>query len=412
MPTPTNQRDFAVEVVRTLRTAGFESLWAGGCVRDQLLGLSPKDYDVATSARPEEVRNLFGKRRTLAIGASFGVISILGPKALDPIEVATFRADGKYLDGRHPESVSYTTAEQDAERRDFTINGLFFDPLDETVIDYVDGQQDLKARVLRAIGNPRARFSEDKLRMLRAARFAATFDFEIESVTKQAIAEMADQVTSVSAERIGMELRRMLIQRGRLRAFDLLLELGLLGHVLPELGDLSDQDLQATRDLLVGLSEPTLAVALAALLRIKGNPKLGSDVCKRLRFTNKEGERTVWLLQNVDHLEDAQQKPWHVVQRLLAHAGARELMQLFAASEGDNRAALEFCQEKLQLPAAELDPAPLLDGAALIAHGVKPGPNFAPLLEMVRNAQLDGEISDQQQALAKVDQWLASAKRQ
>src|SRR3954453_14301403 len=170
------QRAFALEIAQKLRAAGFEALWAGGCVRDELLGLTPKDYDVATSAKPDQIRDLFGRRRTLPIGASFGVITVLGPREAGQIEVATFRTDAAYSDGRHPDSVTFTTAEHDAERRDFTITGLFYDPVAEQVVDYVGGQEDLQAHILRAIGDPRLRLSEDNLRMLRAVRFAASFD--------------------------------------------------------------------------------------------------------------------------------------------------------------------------------------------------------------------------------------------
>src|SRR3954462_9234325 len=194
MPAPSRQRDFALEIAQKLRDAGFEALWAGGCVRDELLGLTPKDYDVATSATPEQIRDLFGLRRTLPIGAAFGVITVLGPRPTGQIEVATFRTDAAYSDGRHPDSVSFTTAEHDAQRRDFTINGLFYDPIAEKVVDYVKGQEDLKRRTIRAIGDPHLRLSEDKLRMLRAIRFAAAFSFNIDPDTLQAIQEMAPQI--------------------------------------------------------------------------------------------------------------------------------------------------------------------------------------------------------------------------
>jgi poly(A) polymerase len=212
-----SQREFALDVVKRLRDAGHNALWAGGCVRDQLLGLSPKDYDVATSALPDAVRDLFGRRRTLAVGASFGVITVLGGKPLEPIEVATFRTDGDYRDGRRPESVAFTDAEHDAQRRDFTINGLFYDPLEERVVDYVGGVADIEARVVRAIGDPRRRFGEDKLRMLRAVRFAATYGFALDPDTLAAIRDMAAGVTAVSGERIGGELRRVLTHRLRRR---------------------------------------------------------------------------------------------------------------------------------------------------------------------------------------------------
>src|SRR5262245_26238906 len=187
MPDPARQHAFALEIAQKLRGAGFEALWAGGCVRDELLGLVPKDYDVATSATPDQIRSVFGHRRTLPIGAAFGVITVLGPRAAGQIEVATFRTDAQYSDGRHPDSVSFTTAEHDAQRRDFTINGLFFDPVASRVVDYVGGQDDLNRRILRAIGDPRLRLSEDKLRMLRAVRFAAAFQFTIEPATLRAI---------------------------------------------------------------------------------------------------------------------------------------------------------------------------------------------------------------------------------
>ena len=205
MPDSSHQREFALEIAKRLRTAGFESLWAGGCVRDELLGIPPKDYDIATSATPDQIRDLFGRRRTLPIGAAFGVVTVLGPRTAGQIEVATFRTDAAYSDGRHPDSVSFTTAEHDAQRRDFTINGLFYDPIAETVVDYVGGQNDLNLRTIRAIGDPRLRIGEDKLRMLRAIRFAAAFDFTIDPATFAAIQQMAGEILTVSAERIGME---------------------------------------------------------------------------------------------------------------------------------------------------------------------------------------------------------------
>src|SRR5437773_6759644 len=194
------ERDFAVQVVRRLRDAGHEALWAGGCVRDELLGLVPKDYDVATDARPEQVRRLF--RRTVAVGLSFGVVEVLGPPGeagLLKVQVATFRSDVSYSDGRHPDEVVFASPQEDALRRDFTINGMFFDPLDNQLIDYVGGQEDLQAKLLRAIGDPTARFAEDKLRLLRAVRFATRFDLTLDPATEHAIRAMADQVTVVSA---------------------------------------------------------------------------------------------------------------------------------------------------------------------------------------------------------------------
>ncbi len=192
------QRQFAVAVVQQLRSTGFEAYWAGGCVRDQLLGRTPKDYDVATNATPPEIRDVFGRRRTLAIGAAFGVVTVLGPPGAGPIEVATFRRDDGYSDGRHPDTVTFTSAEEDALRRDFTVNGLFYDPVDEQVIDYVGGREDIERQVLRAIGDPKDRFTEDKLRMLRAVRLTSTLAFALDAPTVEAIQEMAGEISVVT----------------------------------------------------------------------------------------------------------------------------------------------------------------------------------------------------------------------
>ncbi len=211
------EREFAIDVVRTLQNAGHTALWAGGCVRDELLGLTPHDYDVATSARPEQLRPLFRKRNE--IGAHFGVVQVIGPRADDgewlTIEVATFRSDGTYTDGRRPDTVTFSSPEEDAQRRDFTINGMFFDPLKGELIDYVGGRADLAAKVLRAIGNATERFTEDKLRILRAARMATRFALEIEPQTHAAARAMAAEIRVVSAERIAEELRKLLVHPNR-----------------------------------------------------------------------------------------------------------------------------------------------------------------------------------------------------
>src|SRR5207249_4152054 len=230
------EREFAVSVVRRLQEAGHQALWAGGCVRDELLGLVPKDYDVATSARPDEVRRLF--RRTVAVGASFGVVNVLGPRAEDPplqVEVATFRSDVGYSDGRRPDQVVFSSDREDALRRDFTINGMFFDPIAGKLIDYVGGQEDLEARLLRAIGDPAVRFAEDKLRMLRAVRIATRFDLTLDPPTANAVRAMAPEITVVSAERIAKELRALLVHARRAHGMNLMFDLGLVTPILPEL---------------------------------------------------------------------------------------------------------------------------------------------------------------------------------
>lgn len=408
MSAENSQRDFAIQIVQQLRAAGHEALWAGGCVRDQLLNLEPKDYDVATSARPDEVRELFGKRRTLAIGAAFGVISVLGGRSREPIEVATFRTDGVYEDGRHPTEVVFTTAEQDAQRRDFTINGLFYDPLEDNVIDYVGGRQDLQAQIVRAIGDPRARFDEDKLRMLRAVRFAATFGFQIEADTLAAIEEMAEQITMVSAERIGMELRRMLVDPQRARAVSLLESTGLLQHTIPTWAgeSLPKENYQDILAALDRLESPSLPVALAVLLSASESAAAGPVAARALRYTNKEGELTGWLMTHESHIGRAQKMPWPIMQRLLVHPAARELIALHEAIVGGEDEGASFCRKKLNLPAETLNPPPLVDGAGLIAHGVSPGPAFAELLDHLRDAQLEQRIADRQQALDLADEWL------
>jgi tRNA nucleotidyltransferase/poly(A) polymerase len=432
MPDSARQRAFALEIVQKLRAAGFEALWAGGCVRDQLLGLVPKDYDVATSAKPEEIRDIFGRRRTLEIGAAFGVVTVLGPRAAGQIEVATFRSDAAYSDGRHPDSVSFTDAEHDAQRRDFTINGLFFDPVAQEVVDYVGGQEDIRRRVIRAIGDPRLRFGEDKLRMLRAVRFAAAFEFEIEPETMRAIQEMAGEVTSVSAERIGMEIRRILIDPRRARAVELLRDTGLLAHVLPEVAALSPDEFHETARVLAALKAPTLPLALAALLsteyRVRRTmralaapsdslpvgeplgraPQIAQTVGRRLRYTNKEIERAAWLLVKLPHIADAAVLPWPKLQRILIHDGAAELLALGEAVAGPNDPALAFCRDRLAWPADRINPPPLVDGSDLISHGMAPGPRFAALLEEIRDAQLNGEITSREEALALADRLRAA----
>ncbi len=400
---PPSQREFALEVVRQLRAAGHEALWAGGCVRDALLGVSPKDYDVATSALPEQVRTVFGRRRTLPLGAAFGVITVLGPKHAGQIEVATFRTERDYADGRRPDRVAFTTAEHDASRRDFTINGLFYDPVDELVVDYVDGQVDLRDKVIRAIGDPAQRFDEDKLRMLRAARFAAALGFRIEHNTAQAIVEHAKEITVVSAERIGSELRRMLLDAKRAMAVALLQELALLPVVLPELSDYLPDDMSAFDNASKRLCQPSLSVVLACLLHPHVEPIAIGRRAKALKFTRKESERAQWLSEHVSEIAGAASKPWSQVQPFLAHDGGAELVALYQALHGEDNDS-RFCRSKLALPVEELDPPPLLSGGDLVQQGHKPGPLFSSLLSRIRSAQLDGEIATPEQAIHWVQQ--------
>lgn len=412
---PQAARRFAVQVVRQLRHAGFQALWAGGCVRDHLLDLCPKDYDVATDATPEQIRAVFRHRRTLAVGQAFGVITVLGTRESGHVEVATFRRDAEYSDGRHPDHVTFSTAEEDARRRDFTINGLFFDPLEERVFDYVGGQADLQRRLVRAIGDPLARIAEDKLRMLRAVRIASSFDFALDPETLAAVQRQAHEIVIVSAERISAELRQMLVHRSRRRAVELLNEAGLLEVMLPEFRGwapdggicLDDSPWRRTLAILERLQEPTFAVALAALVRTFVHPSGEivpevERICDRLRLSNAERVGAEWLLTHETQARRARQLPWPQLQRLLIHPRVGELMDYIRAVAevcDGSVAEIEYCRQKLALPREELDPPPLLTGDDLKAHGVRPGPLYREILGAVRDAQLENRIHTAQEAL-------------
>ena len=383
------ERDFAIEAVRTLQHAGFRALWAGGCVRDELLGLAPQDYDVATDARPEQVQKLF--RRSLAIGAAFGVIEIIGPRLADgthhTIEVATFRSDGSYTDGRRPDSVVYSSPEEDAQRRDFTINGLFFDPIAEQLHDFVGGQADLRAKILRAIGDPMSRFIEDKLRVLRAVRIAARFELSIDPATLEAAKRIAPEIAVVSAERIAEELRKLLAHPNRARGVELLNRFDLsltLFHELRQPLAVSPLPPEATFEL-------ALALILSTLTK-----KQVEAVADRLKLSTAEKSRIAWLVANRDSLVAAESMKLSKLKPILAHPGAAELVELHRAI-GHNVA---FCERMLnETPPEELDPPPLVTGEDLIAMGLKPGPRFKPLLDAARAAQLDGEIRSKEDGL-------------
>lgn len=393
------QREFAVEVVRKLRDAGHQALWAGGCVRDALLGHAPKDYDVATSALPDQVRAVFGKRRTLAIGAAFGVITVLGPKRAGQIEVATFRTDANYADGRRPEGVVFSDPEHDASRRDFTINGLFFDPIEERVIDYVGGQRDLADGVVRAIGAAEERLHEDKLRMLRAVRFTASLGFVMEASTQDAIQRHAKEITIVSAERIGAELRRMLTHANRAVAMQLLRDVNLLTPVLPEVGELSEEQFAERCSVLSRLDSPALPLCLAAALPPGTASPAGSELAQRLKFTNDDAKQTDWLLDHKSLASRADTAPWPQVQRMLIHPGAADLVALREAELDGADDAGRFCRDKLSLTPEMLNPPPLVTGGDLIAVGFRPGPGFGKLLDQIRDEQLEGRLTSKSEAI-------------
>jgi tRNA nucleotidyltransferase/poly(A) polymerase len=418
---PARQREFAVEVVRQLREHHFEAYWAGGCVRDHLLSRIPYDYDVATSAHPEEIRSVFHHRKTLAIGAAFGVMTVVGPRGAGQVEVTTFRQDVSYSDGRHPDRISFSSPEEDAKRRDFTINGMFYDPLAERIIDFVGGEADLRQGLVRAIGQPRERFTEDKLRMLRAIRFASIFGFRLEQHTAAAICEMAPQVTVVSAERIADELRIMLVHSSRARAVQLMHAMGLLAAILPEVDSVagpasvdSDADVdprQAGQNsspwpqalaMLHWLGQPSFSLALAALLHSVTVNDLAEVVGRRWRLARKEIELLAWLLEHQRDLAGASAKPWSQIQPLLSSEDAGELVELHDVQAKFglvDPSDVAFCRQQLERPAVDLDPPPLVSGADLIAQGIPRGPVFAKLLQLTRDAQLDGVVGDRAAAL-------------
>lgn len=406
---PQKMRSFAVDVVRRLREHGYEAYWAGGCVRDHHLKREPYDYDVATSAQPAEICHVFHDRRTLAIGAAFGVITVVGPRGAGQIEVTTFREDVAYSDGRHPDAIAFSSAEEDAKRRDFTINGMFYDPLAEKTIDFVGGQEDLKRQVIRAIGNPRERFTEDKLRMLRAVRFAAIFNFEIESETAAAIREMAPEVTVVSAERIAAEMRILMVHPMRVRAMTLLRDLGLLRAILPELAAIADADppcWERSLTLLEAIESPSFPLAAAALLgevpSNDPNQSIASHVGRRWKLSRKEIDSAQWLMEHADALRSARERRWSEIQPLLITDDSEDLVKLHNAAAKLGRmdpADVEFCRQRRQLPKDELNPAPLVEGRDLIEMQIPRGPIFSKLLKGARDAQLDGAIRNRYEAL-------------
>jgi poly(A) polymerase len=438
--TPSSLADSARRIVQRLHDAGFIAYYAGGCVRDQLMGVQPHDYDIATNAHPDQVQGLF--RRTVAVGAHFGVIVVV--ESGTEFQVATFRNDGQYIDGRHPDSVSFATPEEDATRRDFTINGLFFDPLADRLIDYVGGQQDLAARLLRAIGDPAARFREDRLRLLRAVRFATTLGFEIEPATWRAVGEHAAHINEVSAERIREELVKILTSPRRVRGFDLLDECGLLAAILPEMTALKgcEQPPQFhpegdvfvhTRIMLSLLPEKvsvplvfsvllhdigkpaTYSVDTDGRIRFSGHDKLGAEmteeIMSRLRFSRADIDATVEMVANHMVFKDVQQMRVAKLKRFLARPHLEEELELHRVDCTSSHGMLDnyrFLNEKRSEFASEpLIPPPLITGRDLIALGLQPGPRFSEILEAVQSRQLEGTLNTPEAALDWVkSEWM------
>jgi len=429
----------ARSIVKRLRAKGFEALYAGGCVRDRLLGIEPHDYDVATSAHPEQVESLFP--RTVPVGAQFGVILVLEGDA--EIQVATFRGDGAYRDGRHPESVRYTDAEADALRRDFTINGLFYDPIAEKVLDYVGGRDDLEKRRIRAIGNPSERFAEDKLRLLRAVRFATTLGFSIDPGTWSALLEWTPEIHSVSAERIREEFCKILLSSNRLHGFDLLDQSGLLRMILPEMEFLKgchqppdfhpEGDVFVHTRLMLSLlpEKVSLPLLLSVLFHDLGKPATRVvDETGRIRFNGHEGVSTEMSLRILQRLrfpneiidgvlpavrlhmsfKDVPNMRIATLKRMMARPTFDDELELHRvdclASHGmlDNHALLIAKREEFSHE--PLIPSPLVTGDDLIALGWKPGPRFAEILQSIQTRQLEGLLTSREEAL----KWISSEK--
>jgi poly(A) polymerase len=419
-PRPKSTRDDALAVLRRLRDAGHTAYFAGGCVRDSLLGRDPKDYDVATDAPPKRVRELFSN--TQAVGAAFGVILVR--QRASQVEVATFRAEGGYTDGRHPSEVRFTTAQEDAQRRDFTINGLFLDPIADQVIDYVGGQHDLQAGLVRAIGNPTERFEEDSLRLLRAVRFSARFSFPIEPATAAAIVAHAPQLKRISPERIAEELRIMLTATTRPAAWRMLWDLNLIETLFRFLKFPRRETPAATRYLFdqVASGEPILfGLALAAatvcyrmhtdaglsdVRQLFSRPEVQAAVNalrQGLKISNEESEQLRGTLAGLERLLADTPPGVARLKRFLAEPTAPQSRQLLAAMANigiQTERILQLQPVLAELEKTEFAPVPLIDGDVLTREGLHPGPIFKRILEAVYDAQLEGRVKTQEEAIA------------
>ncbi|MDP9053758.1 MAG: CCA tRNA nucleotidyltransferase [Acidobacteriota bacterium] len=425
-----NQQALAKSIVQRLRQAGFVAFLTGGCVRDLLMGRAPADFDVTTSARPEELLELFP--RAGRVGAHFGVVLVHEGEA--DVEVATFRSDLEYRDGRRPEGVHFETdPRQDVLRRDFTINALLLDPLSGQILDFVGGRKDLEAKLIRAIGDPDLRFREDHLRLLRAIRFAARFGFSIERNTSDAVQRHSQSIESVSAERVRDEISRILTEGGARRGFELLDSTGLLGHVLPEVAKMKgvaqppqfhpEGDVWThTLLMLEGLREPSLTLALGVLLHDVGKPdtfriaerirfdghvakgiEIAHSLLTRLRFPNHVIEGAEALIANHMKFMEVPRMRESTLKRFMRLPDFEEHMQLHRLDCLSSHGGLEnydFIRVKqLEVTPEQLKPPPLITGRELIAAGYRPGPMFGVVLAEIEDAQLEGRIATAEEAL-------------
>ncbi len=399
-----SNKQAAIEIIRRLQQHGFQALLAGGCVRDMLLGRPAKDYDVATEALPADVIRLF--RRTLKVGAKFGVVIVLTQGA--QVEVATFRSEAGYEDGRHPTEVRFTSAAEDASRRDFTINGMFYDPLQEQVIDYVGGQADLARRIIRTIGDPQERFGEDYLRMLRALRFSTQLGFAIESATYQAVRRNAANIVRISGERIALELEGILISPNRAAGAAMLIETGLAASIFPGFtGAQAGQGVAVLGRLRKKVDFP---LALAGFFA--GCPTdFVLERCEILKLSRKQARHLEFLLAHRARLLDVEMSLAQL-KKLLAgpyfwdlYELERALQKAAAAKEG--LSALSRLRRRIRdLGGIDVKPKPLLNGHDLMHLGAVPGPALGQLAEELYVAQLEGEVQTRDQAEQWARAWL------
>jgi len=439
----------ASSIIRTLRDQGYQAYLVGGCVRDLVMKREPADYDVATDATPDQVMRIFP--RSYAVGAQFGVVLIpAGPDSAESgqpeehhgvVEVATFRSDIGYSDGRHPDQVRFSkSAQEDVQRRDFTINGLLYDPTDDRVLDYVGGLADIKAGILRTIGSPADRFQEDKLRMLRAVRFAARFEYRIDPATFNAVQQLAATIHRVSAERIRDELTKMLVEGRAKLAFELLDQSRLLKEVLPEVdrmkGVQQPPEFHPEGDvwvhtllLLEKLPHPcSLTLAWGALLHDVGKPptfrvapyrirfdghvevgvRMAEEICRRLHFANDDTEQIMELVANHMRFADVMRMKESTLKRFLRLPRFEEHLELHRLDCMSSHADLtlyNFAREKMKaIPPDEIRPKSLITGNDLIVLGYIPGPKFKDMLAAVEDGQLEGRLTSREQALAFVQQ--------
>ena len=432
----------AREICTRLRERGHIAYFAGGCVRDMVRGLAPKDVDIATDATPELVQKIFP--HTYAVGAHFGVIVVV-ENGMN-FEVATFRSDGRYLDHRHPVDVCFSSPEEDAKRRDFTINGMFFDPAKNEVIDFVGGRADIDAKIIRAIGDPAQRFEEDRLRMLRAVRFATVLDYKIDNATWNALQANASSINEISAERIRDELLKIFLSTNRVRGWDLLDESGLLGTVLPEIERMKGCEqpaqfhpegdvFQHTRLMLGLLPEKVSAPLVFAVLlhdvakpvtakvdetgriRFNEHDRIGAEmteqIMERLRFSRAEIDAAVEMVRQHMVFKDVPKMRIAKLKRFMARPTFEEELELHRVDcAGSHRMMdnYEFLLRKREEFANEpIIPPPLVNGEDLISLGLRPGPKFGEILEAVETRQLEGVLRSREEALDWVKKEYSSA---